>query len=172
MDLEKIIEALLFISGEPVSEKELMRLSGAKKAELEAALQVLGESLKTRGIRLVYHADRYTLATAPDVAPIAETLVKERLEGELSKPQLETLAIILWKRSVSRASIDYIRGVNSAFSLRALLVRGLIMREQDSKDARIFNYSPTIDLLKFLGVTSITELPEFESITKEIKEYA
>lgn len=171
MELEKIIEALLFVSGEPMTIKDIVRLSGAKKQEVEAALESLHASLAGRGIRLLRNDEDITLATAPETSGVAERIAKERLEGDLSKAALETLAIVLWKGKVSRASIDYIRGVNSAFSLRALLVRGLVKRETDQKDARIFLYSPTMDFLKYLGVGSVQELPQFEEMQAEMKEY-
>ena len=171
MELEKIVEALLFVSGEPMTIKELVRLSGAKKQEVEAALESLHASLSGRGIRLLRNDEEITLATAPETSSVAERIAKERLEGDLSKAALETLAIVLWKGKVSRASIDYIRGVNSAFSLRALLVRGLVRRETDQKDARIFLYSPTMDFLKYLGFGSVKELPQFEEMQAEMKEY-
>ena len=171
MDLEKTIEAILFVSGEPLAIKELIRLTGTKKEEVDTALDVLGTHLQDRGIRLIRHQDSVTLATAPEISEIAEKIAKERLEGDLTRSALETLAIILWKGKVSRASIDYVRGVNSAFALRTLLIRGLVSREHDPKDARVFLYEPTIDLLKYLGISSTKELPQFEDLQKALKEY-
>ena len=171
MELEKNLEALLFVSGEPLTTKELIKLSGAKSHDLELALEVLDKNLSARGVRLLRHRDTFSLGTAPEATEAAERLVKERLESDLSRAALETLAIILWKGKVSRASIDYIRGVNSSFSLRTLLIRGLVEREQDSKDARVYIYSPTVDLLKYLGVSSIECLPEFAARQNEMKDY-
>ncbi|MBI2052824.1 MAG: SMC-Scp complex subunit ScpB [Candidatus Ryanbacteria bacterium] len=171
MELEKIVEAILFAAGEPVKIKDLVRLTGTKKSELDAALQALRDTLLSRGLRLVEHDDEFTLATAPEVSEIASRIARERLEGDLSRTTLETLTIILWKGKVSRSSIDYIRGVNSAFSLRTLLVRGLIEREQDSKDARVFLYKPTLDLLKYLGISSTKELPHYSDIERELEDY-
>ena len=171
MDLEKAIEALLFISGEPITVKDLVRLSGADKKTVAAALDALEKNLAERGVRLLRHADTVALTTAPEVTDIASKIVKERLEGSLTRTQLETLAIILWKGKVSRSSIDYIRGVNSSFALRTLLIRGLIERTQDTKDARIYFYAPTVDLFKYLGISSIKDLPEFADLDPHLKEY-
>ena len=171
MELEHIIEALLFVAGEPMNLKDIVRLSGAQKKDVETALDTLSANLVNRGIRLLRNGEEITLATAPETSDIVSRIAKERLEGDLSKAALETLSIVLWKGTVSRASIDYIRGVNSAFSLRALLVRGLVERQTDPHDARIFLYSPTMDLLKYLGVSTIKELPQFNDMQTEMKEY-
>lgn len=171
MELDKIIEALLFVSGEPMLLKDLARLSGAPKKSVETALSDLEKKLSERGIRLVRHDETATLTTAPEVTDVASQIVKERLEGNLTRSQLETLAIILWKGKVSRSSIDYVRGVNSSFALRALLIRGLVERAQDTKDARVYIYTPTLDLYKYLGITSSTQLPEFPALAKDLKEY-
>lgn len=169
--LEKTIEALLFVSGEPLSFKDIVRLSGADKKAVAVTLDALEKNLADHGIRLLRHKDFVSLVTAPETTEVASKIVKERLEGNLSRSQLETLAIILWKGKVSRSGIDFVRGVNSSFALRTLLIRGLIERTQDIKDARIYFYEPTADLFKYLGITSSKELPEFETVAPLLKEY-
>jgi len=165
------LEALLFVSGEPMTLKELARLVNTDKREVAHALDALKETLADHGIRLLQNEDTYSLVTAPETSEVSGRIAKERLEGDLTRSQLETLAIILWKGRVSRSSIDYVRGVNSAFALRALLIRGLIERSQDEKDARIFLYRPTTDLFKYLGVTSSAELPSYDDIAKDLKDH-
>ena len=171
MELEAKLEALLFVSGEPIPLKDAARLLGCDKKDLEPALEALSVSLAPRGIRLLQHNDVVALTTAPEQSEIVEKITREQLEGDLSRSALEALAIILWKGRVSRSGIDYIRGVNSSFALRTLLIRGLVEREQDERDARVYIYRPTVDLLKFLGIPSIKELPEIEELQKEMKEY-
>jgi segregation and condensation protein B len=171
METEKIIEAILFVAGDPITIKDLVRISELPKHDVEKGIETLELSLKERGIHVLKTGDTITLVTAPEVSLIASRVAKERLEGDLSRPALETLAIIIWKGKVSRTGIDYVRGVNSSFSLRTLLMRGLIERHPDPKDARAYLYNPTIDLMKFLGVTSPTELPNFEEIKKQLSEY-
>jgi segregation and condensation protein B len=80
---------------------------------------------------------------------------------DLGKAGLETLSIVLYKGPISRADIDYVRGVNSAFILRNLSVRGLITKE-DNK------YKPTLDLISHLGIKHIDELPDKETILAEL----
>ena len=171
MELSHSLEALLFISGEPVAHKDAMRLLGCDQNELDEAIEKLSADLQSRGIRILRHEDKVTLTTSPEYSKIIEKITREQLEGDLSRSALETLAIVLWKGRVSRSGIDYVRGVNSAFALRALLIRGLVEREQDEKDARVYIYRPTIDVLKFLGISSLKDLPEVESLAQQMKEY-
>ncbi|MSR75975.1 MAG: SMC-Scp complex subunit ScpB [Candidatus Ryanbacteria bacterium] len=170
-NLPQSLEALLFVSGEPLALKDLARLSGADKREVAKALNTLKDQLTLHGIRLLQSEDTYTLVTAPETSEVSARIAKERLEGDLTRSQLEALAIILWKGRVSRSSIDYVRGVNSAFALRALLIRGLIERSQDEHDARVFLYRPTLDLFKYLGITSSAELPSYDDIAKDLKDH-
>ncbi|MEK7630934.1 MAG: SMC-Scp complex subunit ScpB [Patescibacteria group bacterium] len=170
-NLPQSLEALLFVSGEPLALKDLARLSRADKREVAKTLEILKESLADHGIRLLQSEDTYTLVTAPETSEVSGRIAKERLEGDLTRSQLETLAIILWKGRVSRSAIDYVRGVNSAFALRALLIRGLIERSQDEQDARVFLYRPTLDLFKYLGITSSAELPSYDDIAKDLKDH-
>ena len=97
-----------------------------------------------------------------------EDLQKEELNKDLSKASLETLSIVLYKNGVSRAEIDYIRGVNSSFTLRALSVRGLVEKTVDSKDNRRYIYKPSFELLSFMGVKSIEELPEYAEVSNSL----
>ena len=81
---------------------------------------------------------------------------------------METLSIILYQGPISRSDIDYIRGVNSQFILRNLLIRGLIERIDNPNDARSFLYKVSINLLANLGINKIEELPEYEQVKKDI----
>jgi segregation and condensation protein B len=168
-NLEKEIEAILFYKGEPLSTKELMAITGASDAEVASALKSLSASLVDRGIVLVSNNNEFSLATSSDTASIIEKVVKDELNKDLSPASLETLSIIAYKGPVTRREIEYIRGVNSSFSLRALLIRGLIEKETSRLDERIFLYKPSSDLLLHLGIASIEELPEWKDIQKEMK---
>ena len=94
---------------------------------------------------------------------------KEELNRDLSKASLETLSIVLYKNGVSRSEIDYIRGVNSSFTLRALSVRGLVERILDPKDNRRYLYRPSFELFSFMGIKSVQELPEYGEVNKSIE---
>ena len=111
-------------------------------------------------MRVVRNGDDVVLATAPESAEILREIVKSELDSELSKASLETLAIIIYKGLASRAEVDYIRGVNSSFILRNLLVRGLVERETKRSEDKSFVYKPSLNLLEHLGVKSLEELPD------------
>lgn len=168
MQIEQKIEAILFWKGEPISKKKLSEILSASLEETESALQKLKENLGNRGIALLEKDGEVTLGTAPEMSTLIENLRKEELNKDLSKATLETLSIIIYKNGVSRNEIDYIRGVNSSFSLRALSVRGLIEKEVDPKDSRRFVYKPSFDLLSYMGVKSVEELPDFAEVNKDI----
>ena len=88
----------------------------------------------------------------------------------MGRAGLETLSIILYKGPINRREIDYIRGVNSNFILRNLLIRGLVERVQNTDDARSFLYKPTFEVLSFMGISKIEDLPEYVEVRREVEE--
>ena len=172
MNIEQKIEAILFFKGEPVSRKKLGEVLGVGQLEINEGLDKLKENLKERGIVLQEKDDEVLLGTSPQFTDMIENLQKEELNKELSKASLETLSIILYKNGVGRSLIDYIRGVNSSFTLRALSIRGLIEKSIDPEDSRRYIYKPTFELLSFMGVKSVEELPDYESVNSSISSAA
>lgn len=168
MENEKRIEAILFFKGEPISRKKLSEILKVGQIEINESIEKLKENLKERGVALIEKENEITLGTAPELSKLIEDLQKEELNKELSKASLETLSIVLYKNGVSRAEIDYIRGVNSSFTLRALSVRGLIEKTIDSKDNRRYIYEPSFELLSFMGVKSVEELPDYGEVSNSI----
>lgn len=171
-DLESKIEAILFWKGESVSLKKLGEYLKVSPGEIIDAITQLKVSLHTRGIVLVENGDEYMLGTAKEHSELIEMIQKEELNKELTKSSLETLSIILYKNGASRSEIDYIRGVNSSFTLRALSIRGLVERITDEKDSRKYIYKPTFELLSYMGVTSVAELPDYEEVNKSVAQAA
>ncbi len=168
-NLEAKIEALLFFKNEPVSVSELAQWLGEKSDSVEMAIANLGNSYKERGFVLIANGDSVSLGTHPAFSNIIETLQKEELSRELGRAGLETLAIILYRGPISRREIDHIRGVNSSFILRSLLIRGLIERV-DSED-RSYSYKTTLKLLEYLGITRVEDLPEYATALKKIEKF-
>ena len=178
-DLESKIEAILFWKGEPISRRKLAEILKAGQTEINNSLEKLKENLKSRGIVLLEKENparnaspsdaggEITLGTAPEFSGLIENLQKEELNKELSKASLETLSIVLYRNGASRSEIDYIRGVNSSFTLRALSIRGLVEKIPDPKDARRFLYRPSFELFSYMGIKSISDLPEYNEIHKE-----
>lgn len=169
MDLEKQIESALFFKGEPVSIKNLGKLLDTPREHIDEALKTLETKLRDRGIVLVRHEDEVTLATSPETSSVIEKITKEELARDLGKAGLETLSIVLYHGPLARRDIDYIRGVNSNFILRNLLIRGLVEKVANPDDQRAFLYKPTLSLLSFLGIKSITDLPEYENVRSELE---
>ncbi|MCX6752202.1 MAG: SMC-Scp complex subunit ScpB [Candidatus Nomurabacteria bacterium] len=168
MNLESKIEAILFWKGEPMSRKKLAEILKVEEAEMNEGVLRLKNNLKERGIVLIEKDSDIALGTAPELSSLFEELQKEELNKELSKASLETLSIILYKNGANRAEIDYIRGVNSSFTLRALSVRGLIERILDPKDSRRYIYKPSFELLSYMGIKSVDELPDYGEVNNSI----
>jgi len=169
MNIGSKLEAILFWKGEPVNKKKLLSILECSNEELEQAITELENNLSTRGIRIIKNDDELEIRTAPEVSGLIEKLTKEELIRDLGKAGLETLSIILYKGPIKRSEIDYIRGVNSSFIIRNLLIRGLIERSNEKEgDGRGYYYKATIDLLAHLGVSKIEDLPEYNEIKAEM----
>ncbi|MDP6388098.1 MAG: SMC-Scp complex subunit ScpB [Candidatus Pacebacteria bacterium] len=168
MKLDAKIEALLFFKGEKMKVGELAKHLKADRENVESALLELKGNLSERGIELLRKEDEVMLATSPEMSELIEEIRKEELNKDLGKAGAEALSIVLYRGPITRAEIDYIRGVNSTFILRNLLIRGLIEKVLNPKDRRSFLYKPTLELLSFLGIGSIEELPEFDTVQSEL----
>lgn len=171
MKLTSQIESILFWKAEPVKVKKLAELLKVKIEDIQTASQALEIELKDRGVTLVMNGDEVMLGTSKEMSATIEQLTKEELIRDLGKAGLETLSIVLYQGPISRAEIDYIRGVNSQFILRNLLIRGLVERIDNPKDARSFLYKTTMQLLAHLGLSKITDLPEYENVRSQIETY-
>jgi segregation and condensation protein B len=164
MELSSHIEAVLFYKAEPMKKTALAELFSVSNEEIEIALQKLSDSLQSHSIRLTTTDTMVQLVTAPEVSDLIETVRKEELSNDIGKAGAETLAIILYRGPLSRIEIDRIRGVNSAFIIRNLLIRGLIERRPHPTDSRSFTYAISPELLNNLGIGKREELPEFSEI--------
>ena len=169
MDIEKNnliakLEALLFIYGEPIDAKKLAKILGIKEGEAENGLSLLSEELARteRGLTLVQDKNRFQLVTKPEFAKLLEEITKQEFTEALTPAALETLSIISYAGPVSRADVEYIRGVNSSFTIRALLMRGLIEREVDPKRGNAYLYSTSFELLRHLGFSKNEDLPDYK----------
>ena len=169
INLENKIEAILFWKGEPMSRKKLAEILKVGQTELNEGIEKLKENLSGRGIVLIEKENDLMLGTMPELSKLIEDLQKEELNKDLSKASLETLSIILYKNGANRAEIDYIRGVNSSFTLRALSIRGFVEKTTDPKDSRRYIYKPSFELLSFMGVKSVEELPDYSEVNNGIE---
>lgn len=163
MNLKSALESLLFVQGEPLAVGRMVKITGAKKIEVVSALKELAHEYRERGIVLIANGDEWQFATHPASQPAVETLMASERSADLSRPGLEALGIIAYKGPVSRAQIEYIRGVDSSFTLRNLLIRGLISREENPSDRRSYLYRVSTDFLKHIGIAGIEDLPHYEA---------
>ncbi len=158
------LEALLFIHGEPLSHKKIASVLEVEEADVPELVRALRERLAdpSRGIELISDREKIQLATKPEFSSIVETFVKEEISEDLTPASLEALSIIAYLGPISRARLEYLRGVNSSLILRSLSIRGLIERFPDPLHSSGFLYRPTFDFLKHLGIKEKEELPDFE----------
>jgi len=170
-NLEKQLEAVLFWKGEPVSIKKLSQIFAKTEEEISASLKKLEANLSNRGIVLVFKEDEITLGTSKDTSELIEKLTKEELVRDLGRAGLETLSIIIYQGPLTRVEIDYIRGVQSTFIIRNLMIRGLIEKVPNPKDQRSFLYKPTFEMLSFMGITKIEDMPSYNEARTEIENY-
>jgi segregation and condensation protein B len=169
--IEQQLEAALFYKGEPERKSRLATLLEISPEELENAIRHLSASLAERGIRLLAVGEELELVTAPEASAVIARMRKEELVRELGKAGSETLSIILYKGPATRAEIDHIRGVNSTFILRNLMVRGLVEKVKAERTARTFVYEPTPELLKHLGVASVADLPGYTETRAKLESF-
>lgn len=168
------LEALLFIYGEPLSYKKIAGILKIKEMEAKEAAEQLEKSMagEERGLMLVKDKEKIQLATKGEFKKIAEEIIKDELSETLTPAALETLSIVVYSAPISRAELEYIRGVNSSFSLRSLLLRGLVERAPDPKRPNAFVYSPSFEFLRHLGIGKIEDLPEhakFQDLIKKLR---
>jgi len=144
------LEALLFIYGEPLEVKKIAKILGLKEPEIKEGLIGLEEELKReeRGLMLVQDKSKAQLVTKPEFSKLLEDVTKQEFTEALTPASLETISIVAYAGPITRADLEYIRGVNSSFTLRALLMRGLVEREVDPKRANAYIYSASFDLLR------------------------
>lgn len=163
-ELKQQIESLLFVSGEPMSLANLTKLLGKTEEEVKEAIVALKSDYinNHRGLIIVENENSYQLTTHPASAEVIADYLKEVLKEELSGASLETLAIIAYKGPINRAEIDNIRGVNSSFILRSLLIRGLINRGLDPHRANAYIYRASFDVIRKLGLEGLEQLPDYE----------
>jgi segregation and condensation protein B len=161
-DLLRGLEALLFISDEPVSAVAIGQALEIERREAEELCEDLARRYEERdaGIVLRNVAGGWRLATHPDTAAIVERYVVSARHSRLTKAALETLAIVAYKQPVTRHQIASIRGVNSDGVIRALSDRGLVAEVgRDERPGRPVLYGTTPEFLERLGLPSLSTLP-------------
>ena len=161
-NLKRQVEGLLFVSGRPLSLKEISKITNSKEEDIKEVITELIEFYKSRGINILETKKfEYQMVTSNQISSIIKKFANIEERGELTKPALETLSIIAYKGPISKQEIEEIRGINSSLILRNLMVRGLIEEITDKKTG-LLKYVLSAKFMKFLGITKLEELPEYE----------
>lgn len=168
VELSVRIEGVLFYKAEPVKKRALCTLLGVDETALEQGLITLRDRLNTGATRLVVTDTEVELVTAPELDELIEGIRKDELKRDIGKAGAETLSIVLYRGPLTRAEIDRIRGVNSSFILRSLMMRGLIERAGGGKQNQ---YQITPELLAHLGISEKRELPGFQETMDALDAY-
>lgn len=164
--IKGIIEAILFVSDKPVTVEQFKQVvDEASPSDIEKIIGLLKDDYaqKVGGITIADIAGGYQMLSNPSYAAYIRAFYKTRTKEKLSRPSLETLAIIAYKQPVSRADIEIIRGVNSDGVMAHLLSKGLVKIVGRKEVAgRPFLYGTTKEFLEYFGLKSLEDLPKLE----------
>jgi len=161
-DLLRALEALLFVSDEPVASVVLAQALEVDRREVDQLCEELGRAYEERDAGIVIRsiAGGWRLSTHPDAAPFVEQYVLSSRHARLTKAALETLSIVAYKQPVTRHQISAIRGVNSDGVLTALIDRSLVVEVgREEGPGRPILYGTTPEFLERLGLPSLSALP-------------
>ena len=168
-NLKSIIESLLFVSPKPLKLKDLCKFLEKTPEEVKPALEGLVNERKTAGVVILDNNGEFQMTTSAVNSAFVKNFLNAELREKLTDATLEVLGIIAYRQPISKAEIEAVRGVNSQYSLRHLLMRGLIEKTANPSDARSFLYQTTTEFLQHLGLDSFKALPEFEKLVEKIK---
>lgn len=166
-EIKRILEAILFAAGEPVETARLAAAIGCDPDELELAARELMDELAfdRRGVRVLHLDKAYQMCSSGEMAAYVTKALETRKPPKLSSAQLETLTVIAYYQPATRAYVEQIRGVDSAYSVGALLNKHLIEEcGRLNVPGRPILYRTTADFLRTFGLESLDELPEIEKM--------
>jgi segregation and condensation protein B len=162
-----IIEAILFVSSEPVSLKKLKSFFALKEEEIARIISLLNEEYEKskRAFRIQQVVNGYQLFTLPEYSDYLNKFYQEKKRKRLSPAALEVLAIIAYNQPITKQEIEKIRGVDSTHTLNILLEKKLIkITGRAKKPGAPFLYSLTNEFLRYFGLNSFEDLPKKEEI--------
>jgi segregation and condensation protein B len=160
LELPQRLQAILFVAPGPASVEQLAAATETSQRDVKTALKALATSLKDTGLRLTELDGQYRLVTAPEAADDVRRLLQAEANSDLTKPALETLAIIAYKGPLTKTAIEQIRGVASDTMVRNLLARDLITEAgKSSEPGRPVLYAISHTFLQHFGLASLQDLP-------------
>ncbi len=166
--LKAVLEALIFASQTPLSEKQILTLLPEETAEtIQEAVAQLQQEYAEHAFTIKRIAGGWQFASKPEYAPWIAKLLEEKARSRLSRAALETLAIIAFKQPISRVEVSAIRGVNSDGVIKTLLDARLItISGRDEGPGRALLFKTTPEFLRYFGINDISDLPR----PKEVEE--
>lgn len=160
-----VVEAILYVAGEPVPLEDLAHALDMTRSEMEEVLSDLRDTceLEKRGLRLNRYGDGVQLSIRAEYAPYVERLLQPVQQQSLSQAAMETLSVIAYRQPVTKADIEKVRGVKCDYSVQSLLNKGLI-QEQGRRETlgRPILYGTTDAFLRHFGIESLDQLPPQE----------
>lgn len=161
-EVPHIIEAILFVAGEPVAVGEIAAALGLSELETMHAVEEMQRDFDAsqRGITVRRYGDHLRMETRPEYAPYVERLLQPVQKQSLSQTAMETLAVIAYRQPTTKGEVEHVRGVKCDYSIQSLLNKGLI-KEVGRKEAlgRPILYATTDRFLEHFGISDIRELP-------------
>lgn len=160
--LQGIVEAILYVSGEPVPVADLAHALDLTRLEMEELLDAMRESgdQEKRGLRLNRYGECVQLSIRPEYAPYVERLLQPVQQQSLSQAAMETLSVVAYRQPVTKGDIEKVRGVKCDYSVQSLVNKGLI-REVGRRDTlgHPILYGTTDQFLRHFGIETLDELP-------------
>ena len=167
-ELQRIIEAILFAAGEPIEVNRLAQSMEVDPADVRQAADALADELafNRRGIRIIKLENAYQMVSSGEMADYVTKALETRKPPRLSSSQLETLTIIAYYQPATKAMVEQIRGVDSAYSIAALMNKKLIEEAgRLNVPGRPIQYKTTPDFLRTFGIASLEELPPIDKVS-------
>ena len=166
-ELQRILEAILFAAGEPVDVSRLAASVEADESDVENAINALADELafNRRGIRILRLERGYQMVSSGEMSDYITKTLETRKPPKLSSSQLEALTIIAYYQPATKAMVEQIRGVDSSYSISALINKKLIEEcGRLNVPGRPILYKTTLDFLRTFGLSALSELPEIEKV--------
>ena len=166
-ELQRVLEAILFAAGEPVEISRLAATLEVDETDIEQAADALSDELSfnRRGIRILRLEKAYQMASSGEMSDLITKTLETRKPPKLSSSQLEALTIVAYYQPATKAMVEQIRGVDSSYSISALLNKKLIEEAgRMNVPGRPILYKTTPDFLRTFGLKSLSELPEIEKV--------
>lgn len=161
------LESILFAAGKPLSLKKLADMLSVTVAEIETLIKDLEKKYRdnSHGLEIILHQGEAVMATLPEHSELVKDFIKAEELGDLTRPQLEALSVLAYRGPLTKLELEQVRGVNCSMILRNLMIRGLVEPTDEESDHP--QYQVTVDFLRYLGLSSINELPEYDSLAKD-----